>query len=96
MGKRGNDQIMETGLVIVERVFKPLKAMLEAYEARLKRNETQEDRYRNYPDPMIETKRLELFQKLIEMTQSILEKREGSQAQTSNHRSSTNETQAQA
>ena len=34
--KVGNDQIMETGSVIVERVFEPLKAMLEAYEARLK------------------------------------------------------------
>ena len=48
--------------------------MLEAFEARLKPNQTLEDRVRAYPDPQLETKRLEIFQKMIEDTQDLLQK----------------------
>ena len=48
--------------------------MLDAYEARLKPKETLEERYRAYPDPILEMKRLEIFQKMIEGTQALLEK----------------------
>ncbi|NHV87502.1 hypothetical protein, partial [Escherichia coli] len=51
------------------------KVMLKAYkEARLKPSETQEEIFRAYPDPVLETKRLEIFQKMIEGTQALLEK----------------------
>ena len=48
--------------------------MLDAFEARLKPNQTLEDRVRAYPDPQLETKRLEIFQKMIEGTQALLQK----------------------
>ena len=48
--------------------------MLDLYEARLRPNQTNEERYRAYPDPELETKRLEVFQKMIEGTQALLEK----------------------
>ena len=58
----------------MEKVFEPLKAMLDAYEARLRPNQTQEERYRAYPDPEIETKCLEIFQRMIKGTQALLDK----------------------
>ena len=47
---------------------------MDAYEARLKPNQTFEERYRAYPCPELETKRLEIFQKMIEGTQALLDK----------------------
>ena len=55
------ESLLEGGLVLAEKVFEPLKAMLDAYEARLRPNQTQEERYRAYLDPKIETKCLEIF-----------------------------------
>ena len=37
-------------------------------------NQTIEERMRAYPDPELETKRLEIFQKMIEGTQALLGK----------------------
>ena len=48
--------------------------MLDAYEARLRTNQTQEERYRTYPNPETETKHLEIFQRMIEKTQALLDK----------------------
>ena len=48
--------------------------MLDAYEARLKPKETLEERYRAYSNPMIEPKQLEMFQRMIEGAQALLEK----------------------
>ena len=45
----------------MEKVFEPLKAMLDVYKARLRPTQTQEQRYRAYPYPEIETKCLEIF-----------------------------------
>ena len=53
-------------------VLEPLHAMLNAFKARLKLNQTFEERLRAYPDPQLETKRLEIFQKMIEGTQALL------------------------
>ena len=55
----------------MEKVFEPLKAMLEVYEARLRPNQTQEKRYRAYPNLEIETKRLEILQRMIKGTQAL-------------------------
>ena len=63
------------GFVLADKVFEPLKTMLDSYEARLRPNQTNEERYRAYPDPELETKRLEVFQKMIEGTQALLEKK---------------------
>ena len=60
--------------MLANKVFEPLKTMLDSYEARLRPNQTNEERYRAYPDPELETKRLEVFQKMIEGTQALLEK----------------------
>ena len=55
--------------------------MLDAFEARLKPrlkpNQTLEERMRAYPDPNLETKSLEIFRKMIEGTQALLEKQMG-------------------
>ena len=37
--------------VLAEKVFKPRQAILDAYEARLRPNQTNEERMRAYPDP---------------------------------------------
>ena len=39
-----------------------------------KKNQTNEERYRSYLGPELETKRLEIFQKMIEGTQALLDK----------------------
>ena len=48
--------------------------MLDAFEARLKPNQTLEERLRAYLDPQLETKQLEIFQKMIEGTQALLQR----------------------
>ena len=45
--------------------------MLQAYEARLKPLETMEERYRSYPDPVMEARQLEIYQKLIKAMQTL-------------------------
>ena len=59
---------------MAKKVFEPLKTMLDLYEARLRPNQTNEERYRAYPNLELETKRLEVFQKMIKRTQALLEK----------------------
>ena len=59
---------------MANKVFEPLKTMLGLYEARLRSKQTNEEQYRAYLDPELETKRLEVFQKMIEGTQALLEK----------------------
>ena len=51
--------------------------MLDAFEARLKPNQIFEERLRAYPDPQLETKSLEIFQKMIEGTQALLQRQTG-------------------
>ena len=62
------------GFVLADKVFEPLKTMLDSYEARLRPNQTNKEHYRAYPNPELETKKLEVFQKAIEGTQALLEK----------------------
>ena len=45
------ESLLEGGLVLVEKVFESLRAMLDAYEAKITPNQTQEERYRAYLDP---------------------------------------------
>ena len=56
-------------MVLAEKVFKPLQAILDAYEARLRPNQTNEERLRVYLDQKIEKQRLDIFQKMIQVTQ---------------------------
>ena len=74
MKNQKKESLLEGGSVLVEKVFEPLKAMLDAYEARLRPNQTQEERYRAYPDPEIEIKCLEIFQRMMKDTQALLDK----------------------
>ena len=60
--------------------------MLNAYEARLKPKKTLEERYRAYPDPVLETKRMDIFQKMIEGTQALLEKQLNQKGSTEGHK----------
>ena len=48
--------------------------MLDAYEARLRPQQTLEERMRAYADPALETKCLEIFQEMIKGTKALLEK----------------------
>ena len=58
---------LKGGSVLADQVLEPLRAMLDAFEARLKPrlkpNQTLEERMRAYPDPNLETKRLGKFSK---------------------------------
>ena len=69
-----NKEKRKEGSVFAGQVLEPLHAMLDAFEARLKPNQTLEERMRAYPDPQLKTKRLEIFQKMIEGTQALLQK----------------------
>ena len=55
-------------------MLEPLRAMLDAFEARLKPNQTLEEILRAYPNPWLETKWLEIFKKMIKGTQALLQK----------------------
>ena len=75
--KKGVEQ--QPGLVLVEKHFETLDAMLQAYEMRLKPLETLEERCRKYPNPLVvEARQLEIYQRLIEVactsTRSINQK----------------------
>ena len=59
------------GSVLAEKRFETLDGMLQAYEARLKPLETMEERYRSYPDPVIESRQLEIYKKLIDAMQTL-------------------------
>ena len=69
-----NEEKCREGSSFVGQVLEPLRAMLDAFEARLKPNQTLEERIRAYPNPQLETKRLEIFQKMIERTQALLQR----------------------
>ena len=85
--KTGNSELIEkpieeTPEIPKERVERPagsvlaekmdeLDAKLAAYEARLKSNETLEERYRKYPDPVVESRQLELYQRMVEAAQAL-------------------------
>ena len=56
------------GSVMVENHMETLDALLQAYKARLKPLETLEERWRQYPNPELETRRLEMYKRLIETT----------------------------
>ena len=72
----------EGGLILAKKVFEPLKTMLDSYEARLRPNQNNKECYRAYLDLEVETKRLEVFQKMIEGTQELLEKQMDKQRST--------------
>ncbi|MCO5559225.1 hypothetical protein L7F22_012820 [Adiantum nelumboides] len=77
-GETNNENQKETerqpaGLVLAEKHFEPLDAVLQAYEARLKPLETLEERWKHYPDPAIETRQLEIFKQLVKATQALEE-----------------------
>ena len=62
------------GSILAKKVFEPLKTMLDLYEARLKPNQANEECYMAYLDLELETKKLEVFQKIIGGTQALVEK----------------------
>ena len=64
---------------MAEKHHETLDALLQAYEARLKPLETLEERWRLYPDPQIETRRLDLYKRLIETTQALMEQNKPTQ-----------------
>ena len=55
------DSLFEGGSILANRVLEPYKAILDAHEAKLKPNQTNEERYRAYPNPKKETKSLKIF-----------------------------------
>ena len=72
--KKDKEEKHKEDLVFAGQVLEPLQAMLDAFEARLKPHQTFEERQRAYLDPQLETKHLEIFQKMIEGTQALLQK----------------------
>ena len=51
----------QPGSVLAEKKLETIDGMLQAYEARLKPLETLEERYRSYPDPIMEARQLEIY-----------------------------------
>ncbi|MCO5558438.1 hypothetical protein L7F22_012021 [Adiantum nelumboides] len=60
------------GSALVDKVLEPLDALLQAWEARLKTNQTLEQRWLTYPQPDVETKRLEMCKELIKAAQALM------------------------
>lgn len=56
---------------ILAKKMDELDAILAAYKARLKPNETIEDRYRKYPDPVVEARQVELYQRVVQAAQAL-------------------------
>ncbi|MCO5588534.1 hypothetical protein L7F22_042491 [Adiantum nelumboides] len=61
------------GSVLEDKVLESLDALLQAWEARLKNNQTLEQRWLTYSQPEVETKRLEMCKKLVKVAQAIME-----------------------
>lgn len=55
--------------MLVEKTFEPLDAMLKAYDARIKSNQTKENRWMTE----LEKLRFEMCQKLIQTAQALME-----------------------
>ena len=55
------ESLLKEGLVLPKKVFEILKAILDAYEARQRLNQTNEETYGAYPNPEIETKHRKIF-----------------------------------
>ena len=62
------------GSILADKHMETLKGLMKAYEARLKENETIEQRWRRYLDPINEERQLELYRRLMEATQALLDK----------------------
>ena len=74
VNKQEEDKYIEGSILASGQVLEPLRAMLDAFKARLKPNQTLKERSRAYPDPQLKTKWLEIFQKMMEGTQALLQK----------------------
>ncbi|MCO5568337.1 hypothetical protein L7F22_022036 [Adiantum nelumboides] len=61
------------GSVLVDKVLEPSDALLQAYEARLKTNQTLEQRWLTNRQSKVESERLEMCKKLIEAAQELME-----------------------
>ena len=73
--ERNGPQAVESGgSVLADKHMETLEGLMKAYEARLKANKTIEQRWRRYPDPVNEERQLEMYRRLIEATQALLEK----------------------
>ena len=66
-------RVLEDLYWVAEKVNEHLDAILQAYDARLKNNQTQEQRWITYPYAELEKQRLEMCQKMIETAQALME-----------------------
>ena len=73
---------MEGGLVLANKLFEPLDTLLMAYESRLKSGETLETQWENYPDPELEKRRFAICQRLVEVTQALIEQNKNETKET--------------
>ena len=72
----------EGGSVLVDKLFEPLDTLLMAYESRLKSGETLETQWENYPDPELEKRRFAICQRLVEVTQALIEQNKNETKET--------------
>ena len=59
--------------VLVDKLFELLDTLLTAYKSRLKTSETLEKKWENYPDPELEKRRFVVCQRLVKVTQALIE-----------------------
>ena len=58
--EKQNEEKRREGSIFAGKILEPLRAMLDAFEERLKPNQILEERLRAYPDPQLETILLEI------------------------------------
>ena len=77
-----NTSKQEDGSVLVDKLFEPLDTLLMAYESRLKSGETLEKQWENYPDRALEKRRFIVCQRLVEVTQALIEQNKNKTKET--------------
>ena len=73
MGSNKPHTVELGGSILADKHMETLEGLMKAYEARLKANETIEQRWRRYPDPVNEERQLEMYKRLMEATQALLD-----------------------
>ena len=59
------------GLVLAEKKIEPLDALLQAYKARFKPQETLEERWKRFPNLTIEARHLEIYKNAVGVFENI-------------------------
>ncbi|MCO5562318.1 hypothetical protein L7F22_015944 [Adiantum nelumboides] len=79
--RKPKDENKETSMksgrsILVDKIFEPINAALEAYQAGLKAGQNMKNKWKNYPSPDVKAAKLKAYQNLVRITQDFLEKQQ--------------------